>query len=119
MTKFLQLTIWKASRLPQHTEELELFISMHDIDIMPISETHFTGKNYLKIPKYTVYHIHHPAGTAIIIKSSIQYHLLSNYSQDFLEATGVTVEDTVGLSFYNTLETTMLNWRSRLISPRG
>jgi hypothetical protein len=29
------------------------------------------------------------------------------------------VEDTVGLSFYNTLETTMLNWRSRLISPRG
>jgi hypothetical protein len=33
----------------------------------------------------------------MIIKSSIQHHQLSNYSKDFLQAIGVTVEDTVGL----------------------
>jgi hypothetical protein len=96
-----------------------MFISVQDIDVMLISETHFTGKGYLKIPKHTVNHTSHPAGTvqegiAIIIKSSIQNQQLSDYSQDFLQAISVTVEDTVRLltisavflpleDFYNTL----------------
>jgi hypothetical protein len=69
---------------------------------MLISEMHFTEKSYLKLPKCTVYHTNHPAGnsqdaTAIIIKNFIEHHKLNNYSQDFLQATNVTVEDTVGL----------------------
>jgi hypothetical protein len=69
---------------------------------MLISETHFTAKSYLKLPNYTVYHANHPAGTtqdgtAIIIKNSIKHHQLHNYSQDFLQATSVSVEDSVGL----------------------
>jgi exonuclease III len=72
MAKFLQLTLWKANGLTQHIEELKMFISHHNIDVMLISETHFTDKSYLKLPKYTVYHTNHPAGaahggTAIII----------------------------------------------------
>jgi hypothetical protein len=38
-----------------------MFISYHNIDVMPISETHFTDKRYLKLPKYTVYDKNHPA----------------------------------------------------------
>jgi hypothetical protein len=74
-----------------------MFISTHNIDIMLISETLY-GK---KAPKYSLYHTNHPASTApretaIIIKNSIKHHQLSNYSQDFLQASSVTVEDTVG-----------------------
>jgi hypothetical protein len=65
---------------------------------MLISETHFTEKSYLKLPNHT----NHPAGsargkTAVIIKNSIKQHQLNNYSQDFLQATSVSVEDSFGL----------------------
>jgi hypothetical protein len=78
-----------------------MFISLHNIDVMPISETHFTDKSYLKLPKYTVYHTKHPAGTArgrtaIIIKTTIKHHLQSSYKRDFLQATSVPVEDSYG-----------------------
>jgi hypothetical protein len=88
--------------LTQHIEELKTFISIHNIDVKLISETHFTEKNYLKLPNYTVHHTNHPAataqgGTAIIIKNSIKHHQLNNYSQDFLQAANVSVEDSVSL----------------------
>jgi hypothetical protein len=68
---------------------------------MFIFETHFTGKSYIRIPRYTAYHTNHPAGTArggtaLILKNSIQHHSLNPYSHSFLQATSVTVEDTVG-----------------------
>jgi hypothetical protein len=67
-----------------------------------LSETRFTEKSYLKLPIYAVYHTNHPAGnarggTAIIIKNTIKHHQLNNYSQDFLQATSVSMEDSVGL----------------------
>jgi hypothetical protein len=68
---------------------------------MLISETHFTGKSYIRIPRYTVYHTNHPAGTAqggtaLILKSSIQHHPLNPYGHSILQATTVTVEGTAG-----------------------
>jgi hypothetical protein len=68
MAKFLQPTLWNGNGLTQHTEELKTFISIHNIDIMLMSEMHFTEKCYLKVPNYAVYHTNYPAGTAIIIK---------------------------------------------------
>jgi hypothetical protein len=64
---------------------------------MLISETHFTEKSYLKRPNHTVHHTNHHAGTAIIIQNSIKHHQLNNYSQDFLQAKSVSVEDSFGL----------------------
>jgi hypothetical protein len=89
-------------------------------------------------------------GSAIIIKkNSIKHHQLNNCSQDFLQATRVSVEDSVGLltisavylppkhiakqeqleDFYNTLgrrfiaggdyNTKHTYWGSGLITPRG
>jgi exonuclease III len=101
MAKFLQLALWNANGLTQHIEELKMFICNHNTDVMLFSETHFTDKGYLKLPKYTVYHTNHPAatargGTAIIIKTTITHHLQSSYKQDFLQATSVSVEDSDG-----------------------
>jgi hypothetical protein len=44
MAKFLQLALWNTNDLTQHTEELITFISINNIDVMLISETHFTEK---------------------------------------------------------------------------
>jgi hypothetical protein len=69
---------------------------------MLISEPHFTEKSYFKLPFYSVYHTNHPAGTvqggsAIIIKkNSIQHNLHNGYSSDYLQATTVSVVDSIG-----------------------
>jgi exonuclease III len=56
MPNFLRLALWNANGLSQHVAELQTFISQYNIDIMVISETHFTDKSYLKLRNYTAYH---------------------------------------------------------------
>jgi hypothetical protein len=62
---------------------------------MLISDTHFIGKISVKIHKYTAEAAR--GGTAIIIKNSIEHHQISNYNEDFLQATSGTVDNTTGL----------------------
>ena len=69
---------------------------------MLISETHFTHKNYLKIPNYSIYDTKFPTGkarggTAIIIKSNIRHYENEKNMNDYLQATSVTLEDVKGL----------------------
>jgi hypothetical protein len=66
---------------------------------MLMSVTHFTEKRYFKLLNYTAYHTNHPAGnarggTAIIVKNSI-HHQMNGYCFDFLQATTVSVVDSV------------------------
>jgi hypothetical protein len=71
--------------------------------VILISETNFTGKSYLKISNYTVYHTKRPAATIlddiaiIIIEYCIKHHQLNSYSQNVLHTTTVSVEDSIGL----------------------
>jgi hypothetical protein len=68
---------------------------------MLIAETHFTNRSYIKIPNYQIYDTKHPddtvhGGTAIIIKSSIKYHKLTELKKYYLQATSVQIEDWKG-----------------------
>jgi endonuclease/exonuclease/phosphatase family metal-dependent hydrolase len=101
MAPFLSLAVWNANGLSQHAAELQTFLNCRHIDIMLISETHFTHKSYLRIPQYTIYHTNHPAGTArggtaIIIKTTLPHHPLRNFKSDYLQATSVSVTTSVG-----------------------
>jgi exonuclease III len=64
MDTFLQILLWNANGLHHHAEELKTFLSLRNIDIMLIYETHFTDKSHLQIPNYVVYHCNHPNWTA-------------------------------------------------------
>lgn len=71
---YIKLCVWNANGLAQHAQELKSFITNQNIDIMLISETHFTKKSFLKIPNYSIYSTEHPnetarGGTAVIIKN--------------------------------------------------
>lgn len=48
MDNKLQLALWNANGLTQHLEELKVFILNRNIDVMLISETHFTARSYIK-----------------------------------------------------------------------
>ena len=78
----MQLTIvlWNANGLAQHTTEVKTNIQTQNVDVMLISETHFTKRSYIKIPNYTIYATQHPDDTAhgvtaIFIKNGIKHHL--------------------------------------------
>lgn len=65
--------------LAQHSLDLKAFIHINDIDVMLISETHFTNNNIFTMHKYKFYHTMHPdgsthGGTAILIKNNIKHH---------------------------------------------
>jgi hypothetical protein len=100
MTNFLKIALWNASGLTKHIE-LMTFLSLHDIDVMLISETYFADKSYLKLQNFSVFHTNHPAGSAlggtgIITKATIKHNLQSSYRQDYLQATSISVKDTIG-----------------------
>lgn len=101
MASTIKIGIWNANGLARRRQELKTFLINQNMDIMLISETHFTKKSYIKIHNYTTYNTQHPdgtahEGTAVIIKTAIKHHVNPNYKHDFLQATSVTVEDWIG-----------------------
>ena len=97
MAKSLRLAVWNANGIINHKEELQFFLQDQLIDVMLISESHLTDKSYLKIPGYKFYHANHPdntahAGSAILIKSTINHYQLHNYVKDHLQATSIRIK---------------------------
>jgi hypothetical protein len=69
--------------LCQHAQEIKLFIQTVNLDILLVSETHFTNRNYITIPKYNIYYSNHPdetahGGTAVIIEQNIKHYVREN-----------------------------------------
>lgn len=76
-------------------------LNIHGIDILLISETHFTANSQIKIRDFDIYTTNHPdgtahGGTAIIIRSSIKHHEHSKYRSEQIQATTVTIYDKNG-----------------------
>ena len=96
-----KIVLWNANGLTQRRHEIEIFLITEKIDILLISETHFTSKSYFSIPGYNCYHSLHPddrahAGTAIIIKKSICHHELEKWEKDYIQATSISITDING-----------------------
>jgi hypothetical protein len=96
MTTFLRIAQWNANGLQHHQEELKIFLKANNVDILLISETHFTDKNYFKIPTYKTYSTNHPdgkahGGTAIIVKETIGHYPLQKYEEAHIQATAISL----------------------------
>jgi peptide subunit release factor 1 (eRF1) len=79
MAKFLRLAQWNDNGLVNHQEEIKIFLNVNAVDILLISETHFTNKSYIYIPNYKLYQTNHPdgidhGGAAILIKEKIEHY---------------------------------------------
>jgi hypothetical protein len=73
-----------------------LFLQQNYIHIFLISETHFTTKNYFRIPRYKLYYTNLPdgtahGGTAILIKETIEHYKLLQYEEESIQATSIPV----------------------------
>ena len=95
------MVLWNANGLSNHLLEIEAFLNINNIDILLVSETHFTKKTYMKIPNYKIYHTMHPdgtahGGTAVIIKNCIKHFVMPEYRTEEIQATSIGVEDHYG-----------------------
>lgn len=57
-----KICIWNTNGLCAHANELRIFLTQYDVDVMLISETHFTVKSYARFPRYSIYFTNHPDG---------------------------------------------------------
>jgi exonuclease III len=83
--------------LQNYKEEIKLFSKQNPTDILLISETHFTDKNFFNILRCKLYYTNHPDGTAhgvtaILIKETIEGYDLIKYEEDFTQATSIKVK---------------------------
>lgn len=88
--------LWNANGLKNHTNELLLTLQEKRIDIVLISETHFTSNSYVNLPGYDSYRANHPdntahAGAAIYIKSSLKYIPLPNFISDDIQSCAISL----------------------------
>lgn len=93
----LRLAIWNANGLTRHTNETEVFLNENFIDIMLVSETHFTTKTFYKIKNYDIITCNHPsnrahAGCAVIVRSSIKYDMLEPIQTASIQAAGIKIK---------------------------
>lgn len=98
MENNFKIVLWNANGLAHRSLEVKKFLVEQNIDIMLVSETHFTNKNYFSMPNYMFYHTNHPdktarGGTAVIIKTQIKHHAAEEYRHDYLQATTVVIDD--------------------------
>lgn len=97
----LKIVLWNANGLVQHVQELNMFLKLHLVDILLVSETHFTDRSFFRCPGYTVYDTRHPdgtahAGSAIIVKSSIKHYESIKVQTNYLQSTCIVIEDETG-----------------------
>jgi exonuclease III len=80
-----------------HKEDIKLFLNQNFIDILLISETRFTNKNYFSIPRHKLYCTSHPGGTAhggtaILIKETTEHSELSKYEEQSIQVMSIKVQ---------------------------
>jgi len=93
----LLILLFNANGLRNHAHELETILNNKRIEIALISETHFTNNSKTYIPGYKLINTNHPdntahGGVAIYVKSSITYHSLPGFSQDFCQSCAIQIK---------------------------
>jgi hypothetical protein len=101
MNQFLRIALWNANGLVEHYQETKLFITNQNIDILLVSETHFTERSFFTIPNYKLYSTEHPnnrarGGAAVLIRSNIKHYEMQKIQHDYLQASSVVVESCNG-----------------------
>lgn len=92
----LKMCFWNANGLSHHKNEVQNFLYTYQIDVMLISETHFSDKNCFRINDYYTYDAKHPSGracggAAILVHKDIRHFPLPEFTQDYIQATSINL----------------------------
>lgn len=92
----LSILLFNANGLKNHVYELQTVLYEKRIDIALIAETHFTKYSHISIPGYYLLKSNHPDGTAhggaaILIKTNLKFHPLTNFSQNHIQSCAISI----------------------------
>lgn len=92
----LKICFWNANGLSQHKNEVHNFLHSQQIDVLLVSETHFSVKNCFRINGYSTYDTKHPSGkacggSAILINKNIKHFLMPEFEKDYIQATSISI----------------------------
>lgn len=95
--KSLTVLSWNANGLSARKDELHLALSVNNIDICLISETHSTKETICKIKGYKFYHTFHPSnsargGSGIFIKENLYHSEGIRIQTDKMQVTTVLIK---------------------------
>jgi len=84
-----QIVIWNANGLARNKPEVEVYLKTNQVDVMLVSETHFTTRSHLKIPGYEVVNALHQAdrirgGATVIVRSGLLYEEMEPVQLDWM-----------------------------------
>jgi exonuclease III len=101
LAHLLKIAVWNANGLCQHAQEIKFFLQTFNLDILLVSETHFTNRSCIRIPNYNICFINHPdetahGGTAAIIRHNIKHYIRAEYRHENIQATRIAIEDNTG-----------------------
>ena len=87
--------------MSNHKPELLAFLTDNIVDVLLVTETHFTNKSFFSIPNYKLYHTTHPdnkahGGSAVLIKNNVKHYQEISFQNEQFQATNVIVEDWIG-----------------------
>lgn len=93
----LIILLFNANGLKNHANEIQTVLYEKRIDIALITETHFTKYSQVHIPGYIIYKSNHPdntahGGVAIIIKSTLSFSPLPNFTRDYLQSCAIIIK---------------------------
>lgn len=97
----LTIALWNANGLANHSNEIKLFLSINKIDVLLVTETHFTDRSYFNVNNYSIYCSNHPdntahGGCAVLIRNSIKHYMLPNVQFNCLQAASIVIESRNG-----------------------
>lgn len=97
MKSTLRLAIWNSNGLMNHLPEIEIFLHEEQIDVLLISESHFTKHSHASIKGYKFYNALHPAqkargGATIIIKENIRHQEEQKLENEMFQLACVSVD---------------------------
>jgi len=92
----LIVLLWNCNGILNHVNELTATLHNKRIDIALISESHLTDRARINIPGYHLITSNHPdgsahAGSAILIRTHLQFYPLPNYNKDYIQAYAISL----------------------------
>jgi exonuclease III len=96
MAAFLRIAQWNVNGLLNHQAEIKIILNINVIDILLISESHFTNKSCI-YPNYKLYQTNHPDGTAhggaaIVIQEKVEHYELPKHEEYHIQASSINVK---------------------------
>lgn len=101
MPQTLSLGLWNARGISGHVEELKLFLTEHNIDIMLITESWLQENIQIYFPGYNIHKADHPSnrlrgGAAILVKEEISHFPCDPVTTTQLQMASIKIVTTSG-----------------------